>query len=353
LRFSNMFQEARIKLTTQYLAIIMLISLFFSLVIFLGINRELTRIEWTQELRRERTENFIPVFEEFRKNRERLGLSTPQFEIRPEETIEISSVRARILSVLGIINLTILGISGVAGYYLAGKTLEPIAKMVNQQKDFVSNASHELRTPLTSLKSEIEVALRDNKVTLKEAKSLLKSNLEEVDKMHKLSNYLIKLNRYQGETSGLTFSQVNLKAVAEEASQKVSQIAKTKNIKIEKNLKNAKIKGNEDSLVELATILLDNAIKYSSAGKKVIISTKKEGRSASLEVKDFGVGIEKQDIPHIFERFFRADTSRGKQKADGYGLGLSIAKSIAEIHNAKILVSSTPNKGSSFTVKFS
>jgi len=348
-----MFREARINLTAQYLAIIMLISFFFSLVIYLGINQELERFEQIQELREQRTENFIPVFEEFRRNRQLLGLPTPEIEIPPEETIVISSVRSRILSVLGLINLTILGISGVAGYFLAGRTLNPIQAVMDQQKDFVSNASHELRTPLTSLKSEIEVALRDEKLSLKDAKDLLSSNLEEVDKMQKLSNYLIKLNRYQSGTNGLVFSQVSLKSIAEQASQRVGSVAKTKKIKIEKNLKNAKIKGNKDSLVELATILLDNAIKYSFPGNKITITTEKQRGIACLEVRDSGVGIEKQDLPHIFERFFRSETSRSKTKAEGYGLGLSIAKSIAEIHNAKIQVISTPKKGSNFIVKFS
>lgn len=348
-----MFRQARIKLTAWYLAIIMAISLSFSGVIYVGINRELIRIQDSQNTRQERNRRISTLMEEFMKEREARGLPTPPFEPEVLEPDTISAARGRIIFTLGFINLSILIVSGLGGYFLAGQTLNPIAKMMDEQKEFVGNASHELRTPLTSLKSEIEVALRDKKMTLKEAKELLKSNLEEVDKMQKLSNYLLKLNRYQTGTNGLTFLQVNLKAIAEKAAAKVEQMAKTKKINIEKNLKNAKIKGNEDSLIELATILLDNAIKYSSPGKRVIITTEKERGVSHLAVRDFGEGIKKEDLPHIFERFFRAEASRDKQKADGYGLGLSIAKSIAEIHNAKILVSSTPKKGSTFIVKFS
>jgi len=348
-----MFRQARIKLTTQYLAIIMLISFFFSLVIYFGINRELRRIEHTQDLRQQKTENFLPVFEEFRRNRERSGLPVPTFEISAEELISIPETRIRILSILGLINLTILGISGLAGYYLAGETLAPIAKMMEDQKEFVANASHELRTPLTSLKSEIEVALRDKKMSIKQARVLLKSNLEEVDKMQALSNYLLRLNKYQSMNASPPFTQVNLKSTVEEAVKKVQPQARVKHIRIVKRLEKVKVGGNEESLVELATILLDNAIKYSDSGKEVIIVTQRTSRGVNLKVQDFGLGIDKDELPHIFDRFYRADSSRAKGKVDGFGLGLSIAKSITDANKAKISVESTPGKGSTFTVRFS
>lgn len=337
-----MFKEARIKLTAWYLVIIMAISLSFSAVIYVGINRELTRIEGRA----------LPLVEEFRRDREARGLPTPRFEFQPIDPDTIPEARIRILTILGLINLSILGISGVAGYFLAGRTLEPIALMLDEQKEFVSNASHELRTPLTSLKSEIEVALRDKKMTFKDAKELLKSNLEEVDKMHKLSDYLLRLNKYQSGVAALPLSQVNLKNIAERAFQKVQALAKMKRIKIIKKLQNVGVKGNEDSLVELATILLENAVKYSYQGKEVILRTKKEGDSGILEVEDFGVGIKKENIPHVFERFFRADISRNKQKTDGYGLGLAIAKSIVEMHSGQISAESQVGKRTIFSASF-
>jgi signal transduction histidine kinase len=346
-----MFREARIKLTIQYLGIIMLISFFFSLVIYLGINRELGRIDHMQQARQQRTEDFLNVYEEFRRNRAQMGMPAPSFVVPLEETISIPETRARILTILGIINLSILGISGVAGYFLAGETLHPIQVMLEEQKDFISNASHELRTPLSSLKSEIEVALRNKKITVKEAKDLLKSNLEEVDKMAGLSDYLLRLDRYQRGKSNFRFSRVNLKKVAEESIKKVQSLAKERKIKIVNKLKNAIVQGNQESLVELATILLDNAIKYSPPGKRVILSTLKEGPSGVLRIQDFGMGIDKKDLPHLFERFYRAEASRSKNKVDGYGLGLSIAKSIVELHGGKVQVESSPQKGSTFTAK--
>ncbi len=321
-----MFKEARIQLTAWYLAIIMAISLSFSVVIYIGINRELVRYDVAQRLRQDRV-NQITLF--LKAN----GLPVPP-DVQNLENESIEAIRLRIISVLGLINLGILVLSGAGGYFLAGRTLEPIQKNMEDQKAFVSDASHELRTPLTSLKTEIEVALRDKNLSLADARSLLKSNLEDVDKMQKLSNYLLKMNRYE-EGQNLTIEKVDLKEVA------LVAIGKQK---VKTDLTKSIVAGNFDSLVELVTILLDNAKKYGD-GKEVLVRT--SGRT--LSVIDHGVGITKEDLPHIFDRFYRSDKSRG---TDGYGLGLSIAKSIAESNGARIKATSKPGNGSAFSIVF-
>lgn len=293
-----MFKEARIKLTAYYLVIIMAVSLIFSIVIYKEATIDLDRIERFQRFT-------SPVLDE---------------------------VRDRIVLRLVYFNLFILVVSGGAGYYLAGKTLEPIQVNMDEQKDFVANASHELRTPLTALKTELEITLRDPKVKNKE---ILKSNLEEVNKMKKLTDYLLKQSRFQSiETFEKT--KVSLNEVAEQAIGK---------IKVNKNLNNVIVYGDKDSLTELVTILVDNAKKYGGNKKVPEVTTKKN----YLEVKDFGVGIPPEDIPHIFEKFYRGDKARG---ADGYGLGLAIAKQIADAHGAKIKVESRVSEGTTFRVIF-
>lgn len=328
-----MFKEARIKLTAWYLAIIMAISISFSIVIYVGVNRELTRIE---NFQRTRIQGIIRGFP--------IPVNIPS----NIDSDAIAESRARIVLTLAIINLGILVISGLGGYFLAGQTLDPIKEMVDEQKEFVSNASHELRTPLTSLMTEIEVALRDKKITLTSAKSLLASNLEEVKKINELSNYLLRLNKTENLNAVQGFSQVDLKKVSLEAVDKVVPLAAASKIEIVENLKSSKVLGSEESLIELAVILLDNAIKYSKKGDKIEIKTS----DSSLIVKDHGVGIAESDMPHIFDRFYRAEASRSKENTDGYGLGLSIAKSIADQHGAKIRVDSRVGKGSTFTVYF-
>lgn len=322
-----MFKEARIKLTVWYLAIIMAISLSFSGVIYFGIDRELNRIENFQKVR---IQGIVRGFPE-----------PPSISQSPDSDA-IAEARARILLTLGFINLSILILSGLGGYFLAGQTLDPIKEMVDKQKEFVSDASHELRTPLTSLKTEIEVALRDKKMGVGDFKKLLTSNLEDVDRMQKLSNYLLKLNRYE-RTDDIKFEKVDLKSVV----QKAAGTLKFKS-KFDLSLEKSLVYGNEDSLIDLTVILMDNAVKYGD-GKKIEVITKKEG---TLEVKDHGVGISKEELLHIFDRFYRADVSRNKEKIDGYGLGLAIAKSIVDLHNGSINVISKPGKGTIFKVSF-
>lgn len=293
-----MFTEARIKLTIWYLIIIMAISIFFSFIIYRGATMELSRIE------------------RFERHRSPI----------------LNEIKDRITLRLFYINLIILGFSGAAGYFLAGRTLKPIAKMMGEQKEFISNASHELRTPLTSLKTEIEVALRNPKT---HDKNILASNLEDVNKMQRLTNYLLELHKYE-EGREIIMTKVDLKEIVQKAISKTA--AKT-------DLKKSIVIGNEDALIELVIILVDNAIKYSPKGSNVSIKV----RPGVIEVKDHGVGIAEEDISHIFDRFYRADKSRSK---DGYGLGLSIAKNIVDLHKGKIIVKSEIGKGTIFKIIF-
>jgi len=289
----------------------MVISIFFSFIIYRGATAELNRIENIQRVRR----------------------PNPQFVIDPEIIIE---TKARIFFSLLSLNAIILFVSGISGYFLAGKTLNPIAKMMDEQKDFVSNASHELRTPLAALKSQIEVALRSKSISTKEAKEILKSNLEDVNNMVSLSNYLLKLNKFQLENNKLDFKKIELSKI-------INKVVKDKKIKLD--LDRSIVKVNEDSIYELISILVDNAIKYGE-GEEISLSL----RNKTLKITDHGVGISEKDLPHIFDRFYRGDKARSH---DGYGLGLSIAKQIADIHSAKIKVESKLGNGTTFKVIFS
>ena len=241
-----MFHEARIKLTAWYLVIIMAISLSFSGVIYVGVNNELARIE---NFQRDRIERLVQGF----------PAPIDVSEAPDQEAVEAS--RLRIITTLALINFAILILSGVGGYFLAGLTLDPIAEMVDEQKEFVSNASHELRTPLTSLMTEIEVALRDKKLNLSDAKELLQSNLEDVKKMNSLSNYLLKLNKFGDGSIKIEFKKVDLAEI-------VRNTLDNFNYKFDLKLTKSEILGNEETISELVTILLDNAIKYSKKGGK-------------------------------------------------------------------------------------
>lgn len=324
-----MFHSARLQLTAWYLLIIMAISLFFSCAIYLNINSELRR------------------FERFRS-------VAPARELRSPPLLDlemIQAARARLITALGILNVVILGLAGTAGYFLAGRTLRPIADMVREQNQFVSDASHELRTPLTSLKSTFEVYLRNKKRTVKEADSIVSESITEVNKLQSLSESLLTLAQHQSIHGDNAFTKINLEGVIARAIKNIEPTAGKKLITMAYSPKRIEIKGNVYGLIDLLTILLDNAVKYSPTKSTIEITTKKTDATAGITIKDQGSGISKKDLPHIFDRFYRADTARGKADTGGYGLGLAIAKQIVQSHKGTIEVESELKKGSSFVVK--
>lgn len=316
-----MFHAARIKLTAWYLLIIMLVSISFSVVIFRVLTSELDRFERIERVRIERR---FPAIDE---------------------------IKHRLILRLININIFIFAGSALAGYFLAGRTLKPIADMVDEQNRFVTDASHELRTPLTSLKSEIEVNLRDPDLSPVQAKALLKSNLEEVNSLQVLSDGLIRLTQYQKGHNGLAVTDVSLAGIAREAIRKVTNAAKEKRITVTNGIRNINIQGNQTALTELFVIFLDNAIKYSPKQKTIHLTSRKSDGHIIIDIADQGIGIDEKDIPHLFDRFYRADKSRTKTGVPGYGLGLSIAKQIVEQHHGTIRVHSELKKGTTFSVE--
>jgi signal transduction histidine kinase len=222
--------------------------------------------------------------------------------------------------------------------------------MMDEQNRFITDASHELRTPLTSLKTSIEVNLRNKNMTLVQAKKLIESNLEDVESLRILSDGLIRLTYYQKPNGNIIFEKVSVKDIVDNAMDKIKVIALDNKIKINSKIENLEINGDKKSLVELLVILLDNAIKYGKQNSAVKINASRIDSRVVISVSDEGIGIDEEDLPHIFDRFYRAEKSRSKKNTSGYGLGLSIAKKIVEIHNGLITIKSEKDKGTTFTV---
>lgn len=317
----------------------MAISFIFSIAIYTRIDTEFNRFERVQTRFEEDIE-------------QRLLPSLPSnitfTRMNPQA---IREARIRLLIALGGINLAILIIAGGAAYFLAGRTLKPISEMVDEQNRFITDASHEMRTPLTSLRSEIEVALRDKKITGERAKQILKSNLEEVINLQTLSNYLLELSQ-KGKPQDIYKTKIFVGEAIEQALKRLNGSIAKKKIKIDKKISNAQIQGISDRIVELFVILIDNAVKYSPTGSTIQILSKRTDGKAIIEIKDNGMGISEEDLPHIFDRFYRAGKSRSKEKIAGYGLGLSIAKDIVEQHNGTINIKSQTNKGTTVLLEF-
>jgi len=331
-----MFQSARIKLTAWYLAIIMAVSIAFSLVIYKGVAFEFQRRLNIIEKRLELEEAGIRV---------RPGRHGPLF------VKDLEAAKKRVLFILLYTNGVILIFYSLAGYFLAGKTLQPIEKALEEQKRFVADASHELRTPLTALKASMEVALRDEKMSLSEAKKLIKSNLEDVEGLKSLSNNLLNLANYQSNSQRLVFEKVDIAAVVNKAYRKILPLSKKKGVSIKLKVKSKVIFGNKESLEKMVVIFLDNAVKYTPKGGKVMVSTRLGRNRLFLKIADTGIGIAKKDIPYIFDRFYRTDQSRSESRVSGFGLGLSLAKKIVNIHQGSIEVDSVLGKGTTFTIK--
>lgn len=325
-----MFKNARIKLTAWYLIIIMLVSVTFSLFIHRILVIELERFAQIQKVRIERklSEERHFAFD---------STIPPPPRVNPEL---IQETKGRITIALLLINTIILFFSGITGYLLAGKTLQPIREMVDEQNRFVSDASHELRTPLTALKTAMEVALRNNKFNLNEAKKLIKENISEVNKLETLSGALLQLSQSQQQRQTQVFQNELLDIIIKEAVLKTSFLAKAKTIKIINQTTKHQIFCDKDSLVELFVILLDNAIKYSHKNSTITIIEKKIKDKIELVVEDGGIGIAEKDLPYVFDRFYRADSARQKKDSGGFGLGLSIAKEIITRHKGNIFIES-------------
>lgn len=325
-----------LRLAAYYVLIVMAISVGFSFAVY-----KISAVEIDRGLTKQ-GRAMRNIIED-----QPLGVPFGQFDqLREQQTKESLG---QLKSNLVYFNLLILFMSSAASYYLARWTMRPIEDALESQNRFTADASHELRTPLAAMRTEIEVALRDEKLSLADAKNFLKSNIEEIAKLESLSDSLLKLARYkEGEK---ILEKVSLSEVITEAYQRVESLAQHKKIVFKNKLNDSVVVADKQSLVELFVILLDNAIKYSERDKTIKIQISEEAKRPTVRIIDEGIGIKAGELDHIFERFYRADTSRTKAKANGYGLGLSLAKQIVELHSGKISVKSTPGKGSEFTVQ--
>lgn len=330
-----MFKHARLRLTGWYLIIIMMVSLAFSGVIYRTATFELGRFARAQQ---SKFENRVFLVND---NVVQLRPSPPPFD---EELLE--DTKSRLLRALLLINLGILASSALLGYYLSGKTLEPISNMMDEQYRFVSDASHELKTPLTAMKSTLEVALRDPKMGIVEARKTLEVSLGEVNDLQKLAEGLLELS---GQAALLKQEKLKLNQVVHEAVKMLEPLAHSRKIEIVITVPNIVMMGESETLKRAITTIIDNAIKYSKAKSKIYITSKVSGKGVTLKIRDEGIGIEESEIPLIFNRFYRSDKAR---TTDGHGLGLSIAKKIVESQGGEINVMSKKGKGTTVSLVF-
>ncbi|MGH7203276.1 MAG: sensor histidine kinase [Candidatus Levyibacteriota bacterium] len=326
-----MFQSARLKLTAWYLVIIMMVSVTFSIAFYQASTQEIQRLINRIKFQQSHHNDYI--------------IPPP-----PEGIItldELQDVKTRLEIALIIVNGIILVLAGGAGYFLAGRTLQPIQAMVDEQNQFISNASHELRTPIATLRAEMEGSLLEKHLSDKEARKLITSNLEELSRLQELSNSLLQLTHVHS-TANKPTAIVSLQEVLQTAEKKVRPHLKKKEMTLALPTVNEQVIGDRHALTEVFVNLFDNAIKYSHEKTAINVSTSIKQHMINIDVSDSGIGISVEDLPHIFERFYRADKSRSK--AEGYGLGLSIVHNIVRIHDGNLTVKSKEGEGTTFTI---
>lgn len=262
----------------------------------------------------------------------------------------ISTLEGRMLKELIISNIIVVVVFTFFSYLLARGLFESLADSVEHEKRFLDDASHELRTPLAAITSISETTLRSSNNSTDDYKSALSEIFEESKRLSATINDLLFMSKSDDQRIKINMEKRDLVKIIASVSKGMQVVADQKSIKIETSTPNKEVNAmvDSDKIKQLLTILIDNAIKYSQNNSQVLIKLEDKPK-VKISVKDFGQGISSKDLPHIFERFYRADNSRTDS---GSGLGLSIAKWIAEAHKIKISVRSQLGKGSNFNLTF-
>lgn len=340
----NLFHSARLKLTGFYFAIIVVLCLLLTFGIRAFTEYELHRSDVAQ---RGAVHQLFKRWVDDDNTDTSPPLTGDQFFANTQEH-QTDLTRQRLNRDFLLMDITLLAGGAVLSYWYAGRALKPIEEAHEQQKRFTSDASHELRTPLTSMKLENEVFLRQKHFSETEARDLITSNLEEVERMERLATNLLSLSQYEHGTAAKTAVAVD-KVVKEALARAKQRLSKGVRPQYAVRIAPATLQVDRESLVELLTILLDNAAKYGPADGEIIIAGERRDKGYVLAVRDSGPGIAEDDLPHIFERMYRGDKARSS-KISGHGIGLSLAKQIAEANGATIEASNHPDGGALFVV---
>lgn len=229
------------------------------------------------------------------------------------------------------------------------KMLDRLQGGINRQQQFVSNASHELRTPAAIIRGYIELLENggaENKALIQEAVEAIRS---EAYNMQDLLENMLFLSRTDRHTQKLNKKFLDLDDIVGEVLSKMKTVVKTHTVELIKN-EPVKIYGDETTIRQMIRIFLDNAVKYTPEGGSIKVSSKVDGEKILLSISDTGIGIAPENQEKIFDRFVRIDKEALVSAANGSGLGLSIAKWIADSHGIKISVASELGKGTTFTL---
>ena len=233
---------------------------------------------------------------------------------------------------------------------LSWLAVKPVKKAWEQQKQFVADASHELKTPLTVILANNNIMMSHKNSTVEQEQKWLESTEDEAQHMKQLIDQMLFLAKSVAGENRLQLSEVNFSEIVEGSALNFEPVAFEKEVLIDTEIaQDIMLEGNQTQLNQLAHILIDNAVKYSDEGSIIKIILSKKNDIVEFSVNNHGNEISKEDIEHIFDRFYRAEKSRTTK---GYGLGLSIAQNIVQNMNGKLSVQSNQTDGTTFTAVF-
>lgn len=255
-----------------------------------------------------------------------------------------------------LVAMVLLGIVlvGSASWWLAGLAMQPVKRSYQQIQQFTADAAHELRTPLASLRAIVQTALRSDQLTLEEAKESLQILNRQSYRLSKLVQDLLMLSQVDQTVPVNSFKPCCLNTIVKEVVEEFMAMALASEIDLTTELPNQqpiRISGNSEQIYRAVSNLLSNAIKYTPENGSVTITLNRDQSTALIQVQDTGIGIALEDQQHIFDRFYRVNQERSRQKG-GSGLGLAITQAIVQAHRGSIQVQSQPGKGSLFTLRF-
>lgn len=283
-----------------------------------------------------------------------LGLRYLKTDLRDGMRItfaDTSSERAAIMRWL--VNSLLVGLGGLAAFFLISFflsrwALEPVEAAWERQRQFVADASHELKTPLTVILANTGILLHHREETVAQQAKWVEYTRDEAERMKKLVDELLFLAKSDAARSIHAFLPVNFSDVVWNNVLPFESVAFECHVTLESKIaQDICLTGDEGQLKQLVAILMDNACKYAGEGGRVTVTLEKVQDRARLSVHNTGEPIPPDQLPRVFERFYRADSARA---GGGYGLGLAIAKSIAEAHRGRITAESTKEAGTTFTV---
>ena len=263
---------------------------------------------------------------------------------------EIHDTIAKLLLVLIPIGVASLALSAIGGFFMSTRAIKPARDAFERQRAFVADASHELKTPLTLIRADAQVASR---APLEEdVRKLLDHQLSETDRMNVLLSNLLLLARLDAGGLAVARELFDLAEVISETASRFETRAAAKNISLEVKIAgDLRISGDGERTGQILASLVDNALEHTPKGGCITLTGRREGNRSEARVSDTGPGISGENLPHIFDRFYRSEDARSRE-AVGAGLGLAIARDLARTQGGDLTAENAHGRGAIFRLRF-